>query len=517
MKLRDVMAVVAGKYALPPDPWDREVLDIVHDSRKTKGGSLFVAVRGFHSDGHQFIPHAIRQGAVAVVAEVWKGPQKDTPVILVPDSRVALARLAAAFYGNPSRRLKLIGITGTNGKTTTSYLVKSIIEAAGQVSGLIGTIDYRIGSRIYPAPNTTPESLDLQRLLSEMVERRAGYCVLEVSSHALALKRTEECVFEAAAFTNLTQDHLDFHGDMDSYFRAKLGLFTGLSPEASAVINLDDARAPEIIKATKAKVITTGLSERADVRPSGDIGHEITGLSFPVVTPSGTLVAKSPLMGRHNIYNILSAIGIGTAFGFTSDDIARGIKNMKAVPGRMEKIDEGQSFSVLVDYAHTEDALVRLLEALREVAPKRVITLFGCGGDRDRTKRPKMGRAALKGSDIVVVTSDNPRSEDPAAIIREVEAGMAEAGVRMSSANARPEAAGRKKPYFVIPDRGEAVEIAIRLAEPGDVVVLAGKGHEDYQIIGDTKIHFDDRVAAGKAIRKRMGEGVRSRKSGVRS
>ena len=517
MKLGDVMAVVAGAATLPPGQQGREVLEIVHDSRKAKDGSLFVAVRGFHSDGHQFIPHAVQQGAAAVIAEAWNGPQTDTPVILVPDSRVALARLAAAFYGHPSRRLKLIGITGTNGKTTTSYLVKSIIEAAGHVSGLIGTIDYRIGDRVYPAPNTTPESLDLQRLLAEMVENGAGFCVMEVSSHALALKRTEECAFEAAAFTNLTQDHLDFHGDMDSYFHAKLGLFTGLSPKASAVINLDDARAPEIIRATKAKVITTGLSERADIRPSGDIGHEITGLSFPVATPSGTLMARSPLMGKHNIYNILSAIGIGTALGFTLDHIARGIENMRAVPGRMEKVDEGQSFSVLVDYAHTEDALVRLLEAVREVAPKRVITLFGCGGDRDRTKRPKMGKAALKGSDIVVVTSDNPRSEDPEAIIREVEAGMAEAGVRMLSSGAHPEAARGKKPYFVVPHRGEAVVTAIRLAAPGDVVVLAGKGHEDYQILGDRKIHFDDREAAREAIRKRMGEGVRSQKSGVRS
>ncbi len=503
------MTVAGGKSTLPPDQRDREVREIVHDSRKTRGGSLFVAVRGFHADGHQFIPHAIRQGAVAVVAEVWKGVRTDTPVILVPDSRVALARLAAAFYVHPSRRLKLIGITGTNGKTTTSYLVKSIIEAAERVSGLIGTIDYRIGDRIYPAPNTTPESLDLQRLLAEMVERRAGYCVMEVSSHALELKRTEECVFEAAAFTNLTQDHLDFHGDMESYFRAKLRLFAGLSPKASAVINMDDARAPEIIKATKAKVITTGLSERADVRPAGDIGHEIAGLSFPVATPSGTFTVRSPLMGRHNAYNILSAIGIGTALGFTIDDIARGIKNMKAVPGRMEKVDEGQPFSVLVDYAHTEDALVRLLEAVREVAPKKVITLFGCGGDRDRTKRPRMGRAALMGSDIVVVTSDNPRSEDPAAIIREVEAGMAEAGVRMSSADTHPGAARGKKPYFVIPDRFEAIETAVRMAMPGDVVVLAGKGHEDYQIIGDTKIHFDDREAARTAIRKIPDAGCR--------
>jgi UDP-N-acetylmuramoyl-L-alanyl-D-glutamate--2,6-diaminopimelate ligase len=505
MKLGELVRSLERPSALPPDRLGREVLDIAHDSRKVKPGSLFVAVRGFHSDGHQFIPQAVQQGAVAVVTEHESPAAADsgTPQIIVEDSRRALALLADAFYGHPSRRLALVGITGTNGKTTTTYLVKSIIEAAGQTTGLIGTIDYRVGEKVYPAPNTTPESLDLQRLLAEMAGLGATYCVMEVSSHALELGRTLGCAFSAAAFTNLTQDHLDFHETMDAYFRSKLLLFTGLSSSQYAVINLDDARSADIIGATKANVITTGMTDRADVHPAGTIQHGIRGLTFEAATPSGTVSLESPLVGRHNICNILTAIGIGTALGFGSDVIARGIKNMKAVPGRMEKVDEGQPFGVVVDYAHTEDALVRLLEAVREIAEKRVVTVFGCGGDRDRTKRPKMGAAAIAGSDVVIVTSDNPRTEEPLSIIREVESGMT-GGMKMPRVDAAPQAVSGKTPYHVIPDRQVAVAAAIGMAQPGDVVVLAGKGHEDYQIIGSTKIHFDDREVARAEIRKRQ-------------
>jgi UDP-N-acetylmuramoyl-L-alanyl-D-glutamate--2,6-diaminopimelate ligase len=507
MKLGELLTVLKSKAALPPEGLDREVFDIVHDSRKVRPGSLFVAVRGFHSDGHQFIPQAVQQGAVAIVAEEGhsEAVSRRTPLIVVDDSRRALALLAAAFYGHPSQKLTLVGITGTNGKTTTTYLTKSIIEAAGRKAGLIGTIDYRVGDKVYPAPNTTPESLDLQRLLAEMVGLGADSCVMEVSSHALALGRTVGCEFTAAGFTNLTQDHLDFHESMDSYFQAKLLLFAGLSPDAHAVINIDDDRAAEIIGATRAKVLTTGLSERADIRPSGSIGHGIRGLSFAVATPAGTISVESPLIGGHNIYNILSAIGIGTALGFAADVIGRGISAMKAVPGRMEKVDEGQSFGVVVDYAHTQDALVRLLEAVREIATGRVITVFGCGGDRDRTKRPKMGAAAVNGSEIIIVTSDNPRTEDALSIINEIEKGMDAAGVRVPVRDLKSSAAPGRKPYCVIPDRHEAVAAAIGMAGNGDVVVLAGKGHEDYQIIGDRKIHFDDREVARKEIRKRRG------------
>ena len=513
MKLGELLAVLGKREALPPEWRDRAVSDIAHDSRKVRPGSLFVAVRGFHSDGHQFISQALKLGAAAIIAEESGGQTAgDVPLIIVNDSRRALALLADAFYGHPSRTLSLIGITGTNGKTTTTYLVKSMIEAGGRIAGLIGTIDYRVGNTIYQAPNTTPESLELQHLLAEMVAAGADSCVMEVSSHALALDRTLGCTFAAAAFTNLSQDHLDFHRTMDDYFQAKLRLFTGLPPEAHAIINADDAYAAKIIGQTRAKVITTGFADRADVRPTGAISHGIGGLSFEAATPRGAVSVESPLVGRHNIYNILTALGIGTAMGFSPEILGRGIRNMKAVPGRMEKVDAGQPFGVVVDYAHTEDAIARLLEAIREVAAKRVITVFGCGGDRDRTKRPKMGAAAVAGSDIVIVTSDNPRTEDPLEIIREIETGMAGSGTRTRiAAGATFPAISGKTPYTVIPDRREAVAAAIRMARPGDVVVLAGKGHEDYQIIGEQKLPFDDRAVAREAIIRCNAEcGVRN-------
>ena len=508
MKLAQLLNVLETATTLPREALDREVLHIAHDSRKVTPGSLFVAVRGFHSDGHEFVLQAAKQGAIAVIVEQ---ENKDAAAIgavqiIVKDSRRALALLADAFYGHPSQKLKLIGVTGTNGKTTTTYLVKAIIEAAGGTAGLIGTIDYRVGDRVYPAPNTTPESLDLQRLLSEMTGVGVDTCVMEVSSHALALGRTTGCSFVAAAFTNLTQDHLDFHETMASYFEAKLLLFKGLGPEAHAVVNLDDGRAMEIIAATQAKVITTGFSDRCDVHPGNEIRHGIFGLQLDVVTPQGTIRIDSPLVGRHNIYNILTAVGIGVALGFESGEIGRGIKAMKAVPGRMEKVIEGQSYGVIVDYAHTEDALMRLLEAVREIAENRIITVFGCGGDRDRNKRPKMGAAAAKGSDVVIVTSDNPRTEDPSLIIREIEAGMSSSGIKVPTPGAVNSNRAGKTPYLVIPDRHDAIAAAVNMAKPGDVVVLAGKGHEDYQIIGERKTHFDDREAAREEIRRSIAE-----------
>ncbi len=510
MRLGELVSALDGAVELP-EPWrQREVTNLVQDSRKASPGAVFVAVRGFHSDGHQFISQAVRQGAAAVVAEEQAriDVPDGTPVVRVPDSRRALARLAARFYEYPSRRLALAGITGTNGKTTTSYLVRSIIEAAGHTAGLIGTIDYRIGNTVYPAPNTTPESLDLQRLLAEMAGRGVNYCVMEVSSHALALGRTDGCEFRAAAFTNLTQDHLDFHETMEAYFQAKLLLFSGLAPDAAAIVNKDDARAGDIIANTRARVVTFGLSQQADIRPASPVDHGLGGLAFAASTPAGAINIESPLVGRHNIYNILTAIGMGLALGFPRDAVAAGISTMKAVPGRMEQVDAGQPFGVFVDYAHTEDALIRLLEAVREVAAKRVITVFGCGGDRDRAKRPRMGAAALAGSDIVIVTSDNPRTEDPLAIIAEIERGM-DSGHKVSG----PEtfaAQGGPTPYLVIPDRAEAIDTAVSLAALGDIVVLAGKGHEDYQIVGIAKHHFDDREQARMAIAKH------SAKTGVR-
>ncbi len=510
MKLGDLLDRLKLPLDLPPTWRERDILDIVHDSRKVKPGSLFVAVRGSQSDGHQFIPQAIKRGAAAVVAEAGGvvAEAGDTPVIRIPDSRKMLAHIADVFYGHPSGKLKLIGITGTKGKTTTSYLVRSIIEAAGHQSGLIGTIDYRVGSAIYPAPNTTPESLELQQLLDAMTKTGSGYCVMEVSSHALALGRTDRCQFHTAVFTNLAQDHLDFHKDMESYFQAKQLLFTGLAQNSAAVVNLDDAMSREIIGRTKAAVHTYGMSADADVHPDGAINHGIGRLSFAVEILHEKIAVESSLMGLHNVYNILAAIAAGRSLGFSNDVIAAGIRNMKAVPGRMEMVNEGQSYGVVVDYAHTEASLMHLLRAVRETAPARIITVFGCGGDRDRAKRPRMGKVAMEGSTITIVTTDNPRSEDPKDIIAEIESGMA-GGVRLAWMRTQPRTIPEEKSYYVIPDRAEAIHAAIGLAEAGDIVVLAGKGHEDYQIIGTNKMHFDDREIAREEIRKRRMMEVR--------
>jgi UDP-N-acetylmuramoyl-L-alanyl-D-glutamate--2,6-diaminopimelate ligase len=505
MRLDDLVTALNGYGALPAAWGGREVTSVVQDSRQAAPGALFVAVRGFHSDGHQFIPQAIGRGVAAVVVE--ERSQVDAPegvaLLRVPDSRKALAKLAAKFYGHPSAKLKLVGITGTKGKTTTSYLVRSILEAAGHRTGLIGTIDYRIGDRVYPAPNTTPESVDLQALLAEMVERGAAHCVMEVSSHALALGRTDGCVFEAAAFTHLAPEHLDFHASLEEYFQAKLKLFVGLGTDKTAVVNRDDNRWNEIVRQTTATVITYGLADDADIHPVGAIEHDRTGLRFSVASPRGEVRIVSRMVGSHNVPNILAAIGLGIALGCPRESIEAGISRMQAVPGRMETVDEGQPYAVIVDYAHTDDSLASLLEAVRDIGSGRIITVFGCGGDRDRTKRPRMGAAALAGSDIVVVTSDNPRTEDPLTIISEIETGMSGVGVRIDDLRKLRSVTVSQRPYVVIPDRTAAIEHAIGLATAGDVVVLAGKGHEDYQIIGDRKVPFDDREEARKAIRKR--------------
>lgn len=505
MKLGELAAVIGAQGRLSAAERDREISSLVQDSRKAGPGSLFVALRGSRVDGHRFVVQAVQQGAGAVVVEegAVAAVPGDAAVIVVQDTRKALAALAIKFHDHPSRRLKLIGITGTKGKTTTSYLVKSIIEAAGFTTGLIGTIEYRIGDRVLPAPNTTPESLDLQELLAGMVTQGAGYCVMEVSSHALALGRTDGCAFEAAAFTNLAPEHLDFHATMDGYFSAKRLLFTGLAQGKAAVVNIDDPRGREIVEGTSARVVTYGVSALADIRPRDTVRTAMNGLRFTARTPAGDIDIESGLVGGFNVSNILAAVGIGTALGFPKAAISSGIASMRAVPGRMERVDEGQTYGVVVDYAHTEDSLVALLAAVRGMAPRRVITVFGCGGERDRSKRPKMGVAALQGSDLVIVTSDNPRTEDPLAIIEEIEAGMTETGQRIERP-ALASAAG-KTPYLVVPDRAAAIAAAISLAESGDMVVLAGKGHEDYQIVGDIKHHFDDREEARKAIRERAG------------
>jgi len=491
MRLRecgDVLDGVTVRCSL-----DREITGLTDDSRRVSPGWLFVAVKGTQSDGHRFLAQAVAAGAGAIVVETGRVSGETLasigiPVIQVGDSRRALGLLASRFYGDPSRRLKMIGVTGTNGKTTATYLCKAILEAAGVRAGLIGTVAYLFGEERVAATHTTPGPLELQGLLRRMADAGMQAVVMEVSSHALALDRTAGCQFGTAVFTNLTQDHLDFHADMEDYFRAKLRLFTALDSEAHAIVNGDDPYGGRVVEATQAKVWTYAIDRPADLRAE-DVQISLNGVRFTARGPGGSVALRSPLVGRHNVYNILAAVGVGLVQGVPLETSAAGVATLKTVPGRFEQVDAGQPFTVVVDYAHTEDALYRLLTTAQTVRTGRIITVFGCGGDRDRGKRPKMGRVAARYSDVVVVTSDNPRTEDPDAIIREILPGV-EAGLRE---------AGHGR-YLVQADRRAAIAEAMRLARPGDLVLIAGKGHEDYQIIGQEKHPFDDRVVAREAI-----------------
>lgn len=468
------------------------VTGITDDSRQVEPGVLFVAVQGERVDGHRFIPQVLQAGAAALVVQQPQ-PQGRVPVIRVKDSRRLLGLLGSRFYGVPSSRLRLVGVTGTNGKTTTTYLAQRVLESSGRKVGLIGTVAYQIGELSVPASHTTPGALELQALLGRMVSAGMNTAVMEVSSHALALDRTIGCEYDVAVFTNLTQDHLDFHRDMEDYFLAKLRLFTGLAageqkPSKRAIINVDDPWSERIRKATAVPLWTYGIKGAAELRAE-DLRLSASGTTFAVATPYGRATVESRLVGEHNVYNALAAIGVGLQEGLTLDLACQGIASVGNVPGRFERVEVGQPFTVVVDYAHTEDALVRLLSAAQALRPGRIITVFGCGGDRDRTKRPKMGRVAVEGSDVVVLTSDNPRTEHPQAILHEVEVGVKEA------LRQRPQVR-----YHLIADRRQAIKTAVQEAQPGDMVVIAGKGHEDYQIIGTTKLHFDDREVAREAI-----------------
>jgi UDP-N-acetylmuramoyl-L-alanyl-D-glutamate--2,6-diaminopimelate ligase len=455
---------------------DAEVAAVEHDSRRVQAGALFVALRGAVADGHQFVDAALRKGALAVVSE--REPPPGTPWVRVPDAREALAELAAAFYGRPGEQLELIGVTGTNGKTTTTFLIDAALRAAGHKVGLLGTVQYRVGDRLLDASRTTPESADLQALMHEMVAAGCSHAVMEVSSHALALKRVHGCAFGVAVFTNLTRDHLDFHADMDAYFGAKRVLFdTLLRPDGTAVINADDDRAAELRSVAKGRVWTFGLERHADFR-GHDVRLSLAGTRFHATTPFGILAVETPLLGRFNVENVLAALAAALAAGVPTDRALQGIASVRGVPGRLERVDCGQDFLVVVDYAHTDDALKNLLETVRELGPSRVITVFGCGGDRDRTKRPLMGAVASRLSDVVIVTSDNPRSEPPEAILEEIQRGMN---------------GGRKAERHAIVDRREAIARALELARTGDAVVIAGKGHETYQVLGTDKVPFDER------------------------
>ena len=474
---------------------DAAALDVTctgvsHDSRRVAPGAVFVALAGQKADGMSFVPQALDGGAAAIVAERPAPAGTRVPWVVVRNARLALALLAADFFGHPSRQMQVVGITGTNGKTTTSYLVNAIFEAAGIRCGLMGTVTYRIGDHAFEATRTTPEAPDVQAFMRQMVDAGCGACVMEVSSHALALHRVDGIAFAAGVFTNLTRDHLDFHADMETYFSAKRRLFTLLPEGAPALINVDDPRASTLVDSV-ARPVTYGINKPADVAP-GALSFSLSGLQFETRTPQGTVSVRSRLVGRPNVYNILAAVGTTAALGVPLAAIERGLAALPGVPGRFELAsDSGDDITVVVDYAHTDDALRNLLETARSMATHRVITVFGAGGDRDRTKRPLMGMVAARLSDVVVITSDNPRSEDPTRIIDEVKRG-AEPETRQSNAQ-----------LHAIVDRHEAIARAVRLAAAGDVVLIAGKGHEKYQEIDGRTYPFDDVAVAREALATR--------------
>ena len=465
-------------------------LGVTHDSRQVKPGWLFVALRGDRVDGADFASQAVAAGAAAVVAEGHTGSERgvsSVPWVVVSDARQALSELAASYFGHPSREMQVVGVTGTNGKTTTSYLVASIFEAAGTRCGIVGTVAYRIGAREVVAVNTTPEAPDLHALMRQMVDVGCGACAMEVSSHALALHRADSVHVSAAVFTNLTRDHLDFHGDMDRYFAAKARLFEMLPDGAPAVVNTDDPRGLAVVDMARHPV-TYALNQAADVTP-GPVSLSFDGVEFDARTPQGTVHVRSALVGRPNVYNILAAVGVTSALGVPLEAIERGLSQLHGVPGRFERASSSHDdITVVVDYAHTDDALRNLLEVARPLAKRRLITVFGAGGGRDHTKRPLMGMVAARLSDLVCITSDNPRDEDPLRIIDEVNLG------------AQAETRQRGAKVLTIVDRGDAIRRVIGQAEPGDVVLIAGRGHEKYQEIGGELVPFDDVVVARDAL-----------------
>ncbi len=473
------------------------VTGIAFDSRSVSPGDVFVALKGVHADGTTFARQAAHRGAAAIVSEQSAPGDVAVPWTQVSDARLALAVLAAAFYRHPSDEMRVIGITGTNGKTTTAYLTASIFEAAGLRCGVLGTVAYQIGREVRESTRTTPEAPQVQGLLREMVDRGCGACAMEVSSHALSLRRVDGTTFAAGVFTNLTRDHLDFHVDMESYFQAKRRLFEMLPPGAPGLINMDDPKGPAFVEAA-GRPVTYAIHKPADITP-GPLSFSLEGLTFDVRTPRGTLHVRSKLVGRPNVYNILAATSTAVALGLPFDAIEKGVQALSGVRGRFEVVSSpADEITVVVDYAHTDDALRNLLETARPLTRGRLITVFGCGGDRDRTKRPLMGAVAGRLSDLIVITSDNPRHEDPERIIEEIRRGI--------TPDTRRDA---NQGLLSIADRRAAIVKAIGVARAGDLVLLAGKGHEQYQVIGDESMPFDDAVIAREALtRRRTNSGV---------
>lgn len=494
MKLRELAELIVGAK-IQGDP-ETIVQRIQADSRQLKRGDLFLCLRGHTVDGHDFIDEALRKGASALVTE--RSVAADVPQIIVKNSREAMAVFADHAYGYPSHEMKVIGITGTNGKTTTSYLIDKILSDRGHRTGLMGTIQMKIGDRLYEVKNTTPDALDLQRNFRAMRAAAADYCVMEVSSHALAMGRVKGVRFRTAVFTNLTQDHLDYHKTMEAYRDAKTLLFSRLGNTYAAaaderrfaVINRDDPAAEAMIAASAAHVVTYGLDAAADVRAS-DIQVHAGGTRFVVQSFAGDAEVSLQLVGKFSVYNALAALAAALCEGVPLHEAARSLEQVTGVAGRFEPVHEGQPFLVIVDYSHTPDSLENVLATISEFAEGHIYCVFGCGGDRDRTKRPIMGRIAAAYSDYVIVTSDNPRSEDPERILLDIETGISQEGLPQHR-------------YEKIVDRRQAIQKAVAMARPGDVVLIAGKGHETYQEIGGTRIEFDDRLVAKAAIRSRM-------------
>jgi UDP-N-acetylmuramoyl-L-alanyl-D-glutamate--2,6-diaminopimelate ligase len=496
--LRDLFAGVDAD--VPAGAAQVEVRALAVDSRRVRPGALFAALPGVNADGAQFAAHAAAQGAAAVLAS--RPLDLAIPVVTARNPRRAFSQAASRFHGEPSRRLSLFGVTGTNGKTTTAYLIEQISAARGLGTGLIGTVESRWPGGKMPATHTTPESHELQELLRRMLDAGAQVVAMEVSSHALSQERASGCIFAGAAFTNLTRDHLDYHGSLEAYFEAKAKLFRELLPRgAPAVLNLDDGRVGALAREVPFALGFTTRGEAGAALSAEQVKSDLAGVRFRLRTQApldeGLAQVESPLIGAHNVENLLAAIGVLAGSGVPLRDIVRLVPECRGAPGRLERVPDPQGRVVLVDYAHTDDALARVLDALRAAAAPRIVCVFGCGGDRDRGKRPLMGEAAGSRADLVVATSDNPRTEDPLAILAEIEPGLSRSGkAHMDPRHARMGLPG----YCVVPDRREAIALALQSARPGDAVLIAGKGHEDYQIVGKEKRPFDDRVEALRAL-----------------
>ncbi len=487
---------------------------VCYDSRKCGDNSLFVAVKGLKFDGHDFVGQAVANGAAFIICERDIGPVSAV-CVQVADSRRALGAIAKNFFRDPSRELCTIAITGTSGKTTTSYLLESIFRAAGSRVGVLGTINYRYGGNVFPAPNTTPESLDLQRILREMADAGVNHVIMEVSSHALDLGRVDDCSFDLGVFTNLSPEHLDYHRGMDEYFAAKRKLFELLkdSPKRlrpNMVINIDDPWGQRLFDEYREGALGFAMEKEADYTANHSL-LGIEGSRASISVPYGEFFVRSPLIGKYNLYNILAAAAAADCLQVPEFMIQAGIAAVEKIPGRLEQVSLPGEPAVFVDYAHKPDALEKVLQNLAEFKKRRIVTVFGCGGDRDRLKRPLMGGIATRLSDFTIITSDNPRSEDPLEIIRQIEAGVGSNAQRLEAADVLE--IGRKG-YAVIPDRRAAIVKAVGLSRPGDIVLIAGKGHETYQILGSKTVAFDDREAGRDALNE-LGKGGRPGNAGA--